>query len=279
MRRLANPLAALIAGMACLAGCGGSGGDVVARSGRLELTRGELLASIGYDDAADSLVAASMFIEDWRDMAALYQSALEDGVDREPETRRLIETASRQITVQRFIDRKMADASGRGLFRIDASEVRAFYERHPDGFVCSEPHVALVRYYAASAAEAAKLRAIAVETRGARLPDRIAEAAPAYAELNRKSVSAGRRLRPQSRLFLESTRMRSMLRDMAPGDVSRAIPLNDSLIVVMHLLDRVETGRRMTLDQCRGDIEELLIVEKQKQYYTTLLETARETYQ
>jgi len=70
-----------------------------------------------------------------------------------------------------------------------------------------------------------------------------------------------------------------MLRDMAPGDVSQAIPLNDSLIVVMQLLDRVEPGRRMTLDQCRGDIEELLIVEKQKQYYTTLLEKARETYQ
>ncbi|ASQ89547.1 hypothetical protein CHL67_00075 [Prosthecochloris sp. GSB1] len=265
--------------MTCLAGCGGADGDVVARSGKLELTRGELLASISFDGASDSLAAASMYIEDWRDMAALYQRALVDGVEREPETKLLIEKASRQITVQRFIDRKITAASANGLFRIDSSEVSAFYERHADAFVCAEPHVALVRYYAASAVQAAKLRAIAVETGAACLPDSARDAVPEYAELNRKSFSAGRRLRRQSRLFLENGRMHSILREMTPGDVSRPIALNDSLIVVMQLLDRVETGGRMTLDQCRGDIEELLIVEKQKQYYTTLLETARETYQ
>ncbi len=262
-----------------LAGCGAlPENDVVAKAGKLELTRDELLASISYRDARDSLTAASIYIEDWKEMAVLYQSALAAGVEEEGETQLLIRKAVRQITVQRYIDRMLSRASEEGAFAVDSDEIRAFYETFPSEFVCTEPHYAVERYYAASAERAARLRDLLLEE--VRSPDdfheRVGRTAPDHAETNRALVAS--RLKPVRRLFLENERMKSLLEGMQPGAVSPVVALGDTLYVVMALRDRVGAGERLSLAQARKEIEELLTVEKQKQYYSTLLKQARETY-
>ena len=282
MSWLPVPRSALAAvGALFLAGCGAlPENDVVAKAGKLELTRGELLASISYRDSRDSLTATSIYIEDWKEMAALYQSASAAGVKEEAETRFLIRKAARQITVQRYIDRMMSRASEEGAFVVGSDEIRVFYETFPAEFFCAEPHYAVERYYAASAERAARLRDLLQEQvkRSDDFRRRVESAAPAYAETNRAGAAAPLRLKPASRLFLENKRMKSLLESMQSGAVSPVVSLGDTLYVVMALRDRVGTGERLSLEQARKEIEELLTVEKQKQYYSTLLKQARETY-
>ena len=96
------------------------------------MTRDELLASITYSSQEDILTAAAIYIEDWLDLASLYQLALENGLADEVESRLLIEKAKRQIIVQRFLDREMELIAKNKKVVVDSSEVTDFYNAFPD---------------------------------------------------------------------------------------------------------------------------------------------------
>jgi len=96
------------------------------------LTRDELLASITYSSQEDILTAAAIYIEDWLDLASLYQLALENGLADEVESRLLIEKAKRQIIVQRFLDREIEPIAKNRKVVVDSSEVTDFYNAFPD---------------------------------------------------------------------------------------------------------------------------------------------------
>ena len=96
------------------------------------MTRDELLASITYSSQEDILTAAAIYIEDWLDLASLYQLALENGLADEVESRLLIEKAKRQIIVQRFLDREIEPIAKNRKVVVDSSEVTDFYNAFPD---------------------------------------------------------------------------------------------------------------------------------------------------
>lgn len=265
-----------------MVGCsGGPDNDVVARAGKLELTRGELLASISYASPEDSLTVSAIYIEDWRDLAAMYQLALEDGVDKDPDTRMLIEKAARQITVQRFVDKKMGKGEAKGLFAVDSSAVSAVYREFPDDFICRETQYAVARYYAVTEQAASRMQNALKLHEGdeAEIRKLIESIEPGYAGANLRTRRNPPRLKTIAQMHLENRRMKDFLKNMTPGELSPVIAVHDSLFVVMEMHGILEKGDKKTLEQAYRDIEELLIVEKQKQYYSKLLEQAREKYQ
>ena len=73
--------------------------------------------------------------------------------------------------------------------------------------------------------------------------------------------------------------MKSSLQNLAPGEMSPVIAVHDSLFVVIEMHDIVKKGDKKTFEQAYGEVEELLTVQKQKEYYSTLLEEARQKYQ
>ena len=263
-------------------GCGTSPDDeVVAKAGKLRLTRGELLASIDYASPQDSLTMSAIYIEDWRDLAALYQLALDENVDKEPETRMLAEKAMRQITVQRFVDSRMNRAEKEGMLAVDSAAVKAFYQEYPDESVCKQTEYALARYYASTEQAASRMQnALRFhEGNGKRLLGLIESLDSVYADVNRQSYLSGRDLKALPRLHLENRKMKRLLLSMVPGDISPVIKVHSTLFVVMHLHAVLGKGEKKSVAQAYEDIEELLIVEKQKQYYSTLLQQARDKYQ
>ncbi len=265
-----------------LAGCGsGPDDDVVARAGNLELTREELRASISYASQEDSLTVSAIYVEDWKALASLYQLALDDGIGEDAETRMLIEKATRQIIVQRFVDKRLKQAEKDRFFAVDSSDVKTFYREFPDMFVCSETEYAVARYYAATAQGASRMgNALMLHDGDEESLLRLIESIdPGYAGKNLHARKNALHLRPLVQIHLENEKVKGVLKDMAPGERSPVIVLHDSLFVVMEMHDIVKKGDRKTLEQAYGDIEDLLIVEKQKQYYTKLLKQAREKYQ
>lgn len=264
-----------------IAGCGDARkDDIVARSGQLQLTRDEVLASISYSSPEDSLIVSAIYIEDWRSLALLYQLALEENIDKDPETKRLIEKAKRTIVVQRFVDKRMEKAENDGLHAIDSSAAREFYHQFPEMFTASSKEYAVSRYYASTAQSASRIEnALRLhEDDENRLLELIESIEPGYAAENRQARDNVRELKTLDRIHLENDTMKEALQKLAPGELSSVIAVDDSLFVVLELHDIVGKGEKKTFEQSYGDIEELLTVQKQKQYYSTLLEEARKKY-
>ena len=264
-----------------MTGCDGvPDADVVARAGKFQLTRDELLASITYSSPEDSLTASAIYIEDWKDLASLYQLALEEGADEEPEVDMLIEKAARHIVVQRYIAGRMENAEKEGVYAVDSSEASAFYQEFSDSFLCSETVYAVSRYYASTPQSASRIENALRLYDGdeQRLQQLIESIEPGYAGNNRR-VPPVRSLRSLEQLHLENDTMKEVLPTLLPGELSSVITVHDSLFVVMEMHDRVKKGSKKNFEQAYDEIEELLIVQKQKHYYSTLLGEAREKYQ
>lgn len=265
-----------------IAGCSNvADDDIVARAGKLQLNRGEVLASISYSSPEDSLTASAIYIEDWKELASLYQLALDDGIDKDRDTQILIEKAARHIIVQRFVDQRMEKAEKEGLYVIDSSAVRAFYREFSDSFVSRETEYAVSRYYASTPQTAGRMENVLRLHQGDenRLLQLIESIEPGFAKKNCKARGNADKLRPLAQIQLENEKIKESLQNLAPGELSSAITVHDSLFVVVEMHDIVKKGNKKTFEQAYGEIEELLIVQKQKLYYSTLLEEAREKYQ
>ncbi len=265
-----------------IAGCAKAQDDaIVARAGKLQLTRDEVVASIDYTSPEDSLTVSAIYIEDWKDLAALYQRALEEDIDKDRDTRILVEKATRHIIVQRFVDRMLKNAEKKGLFTIDSSAARAFYHEFPDAFINRETEYAVSRYFASTVQAASRIENALRLHEGDEqsLQEMIASIEPDYAAENRLARSHEQRLRSLAQVHPENKKMRALLQNLPPGELSPVIAVHDSLFVVMEMHDIVRKGEKKSLEQAYGQIEELLTVQQQKQYYSTLLEEAREKYQ
>lgn len=266
----------------CITGCGKvADRDIVARAGKLTLSRDEVSASINYSSRQDSLTMSAVYIEDWKDLASLYLLALENGIGEDPDSKMLIEKAARHIIVQRFVDQKMKEASKEGLYTIDSSDVRAFYRKFSETFVSRDTVYAVSRYFASTSRSAGRIEnALRLHDGGEKhLLQLIASIDAGYASKNREARGNARSLRSLERIHAENEKIKGVLQNLSPGELSPVLRVHDSLFVVMEMHDIVKKGEKKTFVQAYGEIEELLIVQKQKQYYSTLLEEARQKYQ
>lgn len=253
--------------------CGSRSPDsVVARIGDSELTQKELSYATSAMNAKDSAVVASMYIEDWKKTASLYELSMQEQPELDTLTEILIEKARRQIIVQRFIDKQLEEATKRGDFAIDSAEVKAFFDNHEKEFSFNEQAYRVLRLFSASQDTAEKFVALlgSKKRTAEEVKKAVVSMAPEYRRQNEQSIDASLKFIPDSRLHLETETMRELLRKMSPSSVSPVIKLNDRLYAVMRLEEVAQKGDKQTLDQAYEEIVYILRMRKEKAFYEAL---------
>ncbi len=248
----------------------------VATLGKSVLTRDELRYSLSYQNREDSITQAMMYLEDWLTTTALYEKALQEGQDKDTLTQLLIEKSRRKIVASRYVARKLQEEIAAGNFRIDSSEVQAFYYANPQLLKFREPQYRLLRLYASSQDAILTLR----QKLAANAPENelfaLAQSlSPTLAQMNDVAFQLVKEARPLWKLHLESEALMQLLERMRPKDITPVVKVRDSVFVVMRLEEKLEPGTTMTLEQAYTDIVERLRYQKEKSFFQNLVNSSK----
>jgi adenylate kinase family enzyme len=263
-----------------LASCTGkratSNAEPIATFGKQTLTAEELKHSLRFSSRQDSSVKAALYIEDWKQNAALVELARKNGEPDDELTALLIEKSSRKIIAQRFLDRKLAEASARNQFVVSLEEAKSHYAQNFSTYVFSRTMVKLTVLYAANPDSAVKLqKVLSSPTSADSLVMRAMQLSPPTAEQNQASIENGLVFKPISEHHLESELLRSLLERLQPKSVSAVVKLENGMFVVMRLEERVQQGQQKKFDDAYPDVVSRLQLEKQKRFTDSLIATAK----
>ncbi len=268
---------AIVIAAALLSGCSNAPNEPpVARLGKSVLTREELRQSLSYQNLEDSVTQAMMYLEDWLATTALYEKAVQEGMDRDTLTQLLIDKSRRKIIATRYFERKLQEEIQAGKLRVDSSEAQAFYTVNAGLFQFREPHYRLLRLYASSQDAILAIRQKLVA--GASDDELLLLAqslSPALAQTNSIAFQLSKEARPLQALQLESYTLSQFLERMRPKDITPIIKVRDSLFVVMRLDEKLDKGATMTFEQAYADIEEILRQQKQKAFFRYLVSSSK----
>ncbi len=271
-------LVALFAGATLIfSGCPSAPNEPpVATLGKSVLTRDELRYSLSYQNREDSITQAMMYLEDWLTTTALYEKALQEGQDKDTLTQLLIEKSRRKIVASRYVVRKLQEEIAAGKFRIDSSEVQAFYYANPQLLKFREPHYRLLRLYASSQDAVLTLRQkLVANTSENELLPLAQSLSPTLTQMNDMSFRLAKEVRPLWKLQLESEALVQLLERMRPKDITPVVKVRDSIFVVMRLEEKLEPGTTMTLEQAYADIVEHLRYQKEKSFFRYLVSSSK----
>lgn len=271
-------LVAFLAGATLIfSGCSNTPNEPpVATLGKSVLTRDELRYSLSYQNREDSLTQAMMYLEDWLTTTALYEKALQEGQDKDTLTQLLIEKSRRKIVASRYVARKLQEEIAAGKFRIDSSEVQAFYYANPQLLKFREPHYRLLRLYASSQDAVLTLRQKLVANASENELLTLAQSlSPTLTQMNDVSFQLAKVARPLWKLQLESEALVQLLERMRPKDITPVVKVGDSLFVVMRLEEKLRPGTTMTLEQAYTDIVEHLRYQKEKSFFRYLISSSK----
>lgn len=127
----------LVGALAAFIGCGGrddEGKSVLARVSGRAITVADVDARIGaipnlarpeYSGPVGRARMLNQMIEE----EVLYRAAVDGGLERDPEVKRMLDASARQILVQTFLDRRQQE-----MQRVDEGEAKEFYEKHKDEY-------------------------------------------------------------------------------------------------------------------------------------------------
>jgi hypothetical protein len=248
----------------------------VATLGKSVLTRDELRYSLSYQNREDSITQAAMYLEDWLITTALYEKALQEGQDKDTLTQLLIEKSRRKIVASRYVARKLQEEIAAGKFRIDSSEVQAFYYANPQLLKFREPHYRLLRLYAPSQDAILTLRQkLAANAPESELLALAQSLSPKLAQMNDVAFQLAKTARPLWQLHLESEALVQLLERMRPKDITPIVKVCDSVFVVMRLEEKLESGTTMTLEQAYPEIIECLRRQKEKSFFRHLVNLSK----
>jgi hypothetical protein len=243
----------------------------ILKIGNSMLFPSDLARAIRSNTPSDSATQAALFLEDWRRNTSLYEQALQEGEDRNEETKRLVEKSRRRIIAERFVERKLQEALNNGYFRIDSAEVKTYYDQMSATLVFHEDRFRLLRIYTSNTDTALRLRQVLASNFSLdSLFHFVMRYTPETATLNQLAFESATQLKTLPQLHLESENLYAILNRMKPKDVSPVMKLSDSLFVIMRLEESVTLGQPKTFAQAFPEILERLRLMKQKRFVDSL---------
>lgn len=272
-RRRTLLAAVLLLGTAVLGGCNPEPAhpDFVARVGDQYLTRDDLsdaLAALPVPQ--DSAEAHRQVVEQWITNQLLYQEALDRGLDRDPEVRRLLEESKRSVLVSALISRMYEENPATP----SPAELQAYFESNRDQLRLLEPFVR-VRYLATSSAdEAAAARRLLQQTPSARQDSVWSLLVRRYAEDEDAARSLAENYFAESRLFINQPALRTELNRLRPEEVAPIFEA-DSLYHLLQLVARVPAGTVPEPAWIEDELTRRLVIQARKQLYARQVQRLR----
>ena len=244
-----------------------SGAEVVARFAGGEITAAEVENRKAFKPAAD-FEAAVRDIALTRTLAA---AAVEHGLDRDPETRRAIETARCRILVD-ALKRSVADE-----IVVTEDEIRAAYETGRDRYTIPKKY-RLFNIFLAFPENAGPGEKAAVRDRMEALQRRILEGAD-FSVVARSESDSQTRYRGGliGMVSLEQLRadVRKIVESLEPGSISEIVETGEGLTIFR--CDRVREPRVWTFEEVRSGIETRHRRRKAAEAWRTIEAEARST--
>lgn len=107
-----------------------SDGHVIARAGQMQLTMDEVAKHVD----TTSAYAVRNFVTKWIDEQLLYQKAVQEGVEKDPEYKSRISNYTRQLAIALYLQKQIYSAP----YKVSKGEIESFYSSHRDEFKASE---------------------------------------------------------------------------------------------------------------------------------------------
>ena len=274
--------APLLLAVVVLAACASEVGDAappaaraatVARVGDAVLTEADLAEALGAGGVADSAAARRQVVEQWVRRELLVQAARAEGIDRDPDVRRLLAESERATLAAAALDRLAPGAPP-----TDA-DLRAAYEQERDDLVLTEPYVR-VRHLRTGSREAAEAAQTLLNGAGGQAPSgadaAFAQAAQLYADDAPGALALAAETVPESRLADLDPALPGTVARLAPG--GRAVVVGGAGGTVFHVVQVVARARAGTVPPfsvVRDDLAERLAIRLRRRQEARLLQSLR----
>jgi hypothetical protein len=235
----------------------------VARVGNATLTEADIAQLLQNRPAfLDSADAVSQIIEQWVTNELLYQEALARGLRGDPDVRRLLSDNERSVLINALVTRVMDTEIGEGP---DEAAIQTYYEQHREQLALREPYVR-VRHLIYDHPDTAQVALrLLEESSTARLP---VPSTGARSNINQDSFY------PERHVFAATPELGGLLIGASVDDV-RLVVTSDSMVHVVHLLERLPQGSIPSREMVRDDIRERVMIDMRKQLYSRQVERLR----
>ena len=246
----------------------------VARVGDAVLTEADLADALDVGGAVDSVRARSQVVEQWVRRELLVQKARADGVDRDPEVRRLLAASERATLAAAALDRLYAASPAVP----SEAELRAAYARARDDLVLAEPTVRVrhIRTGSREAAEAAAALLNEPAGTGGGAGAAFEQAARLYADDARGALALADEAVPESRLADLDPSLPARVARLAPGSPAVVVGGADGAVFhVVQVADRVRAGAVPPFDWVRDDLAERLAIQLRRRQEAQYLQSLR----
>ncbi|MDX2128049.1 MAG: hypothetical protein SFU91_03340 [Chloroherpetonaceae bacterium] len=240
--------------------------------GQSKLFREELELVLKGLSKEDSITQASLYIEDWKMNAILYEAAIENEMQEDTLTKYLIEKMKRRIVVQQYVDKRMKEEEASGRFDVDSIEAKAYYEKNAPEFTYGLLSMKVLRLYAQSESRAKEYAELFEKnTPLDTILIKALELEPELGEMNNSQRKFATQLLPISKIYFETASLRTMAESMVLNVPSKPLKLADTLFVVMTVLEKVTPGSRKSFQQAYPDVSEQIKILKEKKYMNDLI--------
>ena len=261
------------------AGCGDAarpaapgGGEVVARVGEAALTEGDLLEALGDAPAGlDSATARAQVVEQWVQRELLVQEARRQGLDDDPDVRRLVAEAERSALEAAALESFFASAPAAP----SDADLEAYYRENRDALALREPYVRLRHLRLADPTRAAEAQASVERAVASSVPDSLfALAAAEYADDPEGAVALASEYVSEGRLLGLDEALGERVAALPAGAQVATVPVGRTVHVVQ-VVDRVPAGTVPPLRLIRDELAERLAVQMRRDAEARLLQRLR----
>jgi peptidyl-prolyl cis-trans isomerase C len=266
-------VAVAVLALLALGGCGGHHENVLARVGRVNITDKDLQARFeqlpsyarqqfatpeGMIDLLNRLVEEEV----------LYQAAIDDGYDRDPEVERTVDSVRRRAMIQAFYKDKIEAG-----VEVPEDDIVAYYNDHADQYQrLGRVRFRVVETHTRQEAERARERVLAGESIATVARDMSVDPLTRPSGGLAAPVHMGEGV---PKLGMDADFVKSLF-DLKVGEVSDALQTSQGW-VVLQLQEKVEPGER-PLDEVRDQIEHNLLPGKVREHYDEVYAQLKERF-
>lgn len=220
---------------------------------------------------ADSSEAKRQIIEQWTTNELLYQEALRNRLNLDPQVQQALEENERSVLISAFVSELYQQED----IEPTQDEVQAYYERNKQYLGLREPFV-LVRYLS-TRDQTIATEALRQLRQTPRLEqDSIWQVIVSRAALDPEgSIELANNYYPESRLFAAYPEVNRVLQQLNERQPYSPVIVSDSLFHIIQVVERITAGTIPESQWIEAELIRRLVIERRKQMYARQVQRLR----